>query len=340
MTPYEKGDTQVRNSDVSQELPATRSQVEGTLRFGNPKSRGARLVGFAPKSTLRVAIPDLDSLGTSVLSQASSLSLTGGAMLVSTARQHPSLGKTSLRFHYDSTNADGKRLNILFGKRCGIYSLYDWELKPLTQFVDSENNGVVSIAMHGGHERVSLDAAFEDTLLGLRFIQADLMSRGIVFSQEYLPQDDKGFILGAGERNLLSPDSEIADALKILGSLLARAREGASYSVLTDAGVPFEISLDGNDLIVEGLPYYFFWEPGINNSVVPKRSLNDALKKAWPLIKRANPVVIESMEKSFRTVAMLRYLKQSASEDWSAFVAQVDQIAMEKIPTPSIVYAR
>jgi hypothetical protein len=57
--------------------------------------------------------------------------------------------------------------------------------------------------------------------------------------------------------------------------------------------------------VVGGSPYFFFWAPGNNGQrVIPKKALNDALKKAWPQLKKANPLVVESMERSFRTVAL------------------------------------
>ncbi len=311
---------------------------QSSFRFGGRSSPGSRNIGFGPKSTLEVIVPGLDPLGSSVLSQANNLSLTGGAMMVSTAKPDPSLDNIALRFEYQATQMDGGRLVVNAGKQRTTLSLYDWELQPLAKFVDSGHHGAVSIYMFGNHEKVSLDAAFEQTLLGLRFIQADLMPRGIIMSQEYLPQDEHGIILGPGELERLSTDEEVALSVRELKPLMERTRNGAPFSVLTDAKVPFTFSIEGNELVVSGSPYFFFWEPANKgNQVVPKKALNDALKKAWPQIKLANPLVIESMERSFRTVALFRFQKKSSPENWNELMRQLRTVSLVQVPTPTLL---
>ncbi len=311
-----------------------------SVRFGGKRAPGARLVNVGPAQTLEVIVPGLDPLGSSVLSQANNLSLTGGAMMVSTAKPHPSLANVPLRLEYDASQMDGSRLNVIAGTQRSVFSLYDWELQPLAKFVDAGHHGAVSIHMLGRQEKVSLDAAFEQTLLGLRFIQADLMPRGIIMSQEYLPQDDRGTILGPGEFERLSADHEVASSVRELEPLMSRTRNGASFSVLTDAKVPFLFEIVGKELVITGAPYFFFWEPASKgNQVVPKKTLNDDLRKAWPKIKQANPIVIESMERSFRTVAFFRFHKKNSPENWNGFLRQLNSITLAQVPTPSILTA-
>ncbi len=309
-----------------------------SFRFGGKGSPGSRNIGLGPTSTLEVIVPGLDPLGSSVLSQANNLSLTGGAMMVSTAKPDPSLDNVALRFEYQASYTDGSRLVVNAGKQRVTLPLYDWELQPLAKFVDSGHHGAVSIHMFGNREKVSLDAAFEHTLLGLRFIQADMMPRGIIMSQEYLPQDEHGIILGPGELDRLSTDEEVALSVRELKPLMERARNGAPYSVLTDAKVPFTFSIEGNELVVSGSPYFFFWEPANKgNQVVPRKALNDALKKAWPQIKQANPLVIESMERSFRTVALFRFQKKNSPENWNEWMRQLSTVSLTQVPTPSML---
>ncbi len=311
-----------------------------SVRFGGKQAPGARLVNVGPAKTLEVIVPGLDPLGSSVLSQANNLSLTGGAMMVSTAKPHPSLANVPLRLEYDASQVDGRRLNVIAGTQRSVFSLYDWELQPLAKFVDAGHHGAVSIHMLGRQEKVSLDAAFEQTLLGLRFIQADLMPRGIILSQEYLPQDERGTILGPGEFERLSADHEVASSVRELEPLMARTRNGASFSVLTDAKVQFMFEIVGKELVITGAPYFFFWEPATKgNQVVPKKTLNDDLKRAWPKIKQANPIVIESMERSFRTVAFFRFQKKNSPENWNGFLRQLKSISLAQVPTPAILTA-
>ena len=315
------------------------SSVENsTIRFGGSRLPGSRHVGFANSQPLEVIVPGLDPYGANVLNQASSLSLTGGAMMVSTAKPHSSLANVPLKLEYDPSNVDGNRLTVIAGKQRSILSIYDWELQPLARFVDSGHHGAISIHMFGKHEKVSLDAAFEQTLLGLRFIQADMMPRGIIMSQDYLPQDAKGILLGPGEQERLSSEQVVRDAVHELESLMSRTRNGAPYSVMTDAKVQFEFEIVGNELIISGSPYFFFWEPANKgDQVLPKRALNDSLKRAWPKIKQANPVVIEAMERSFRAVAFFRFQKQNSPNNWSRLMQQLEAIQLEKVPTPSLL---
>ena len=318
----------------------TASSDSTPFRFGGARLAGARHSGFGPASTLEVIVPDLDPLGSNVLSQASSLSLTGGAMLVGTAKPDPSIANLRLALSYENSNEDGGRLLVRAGERSSTLAIYDWELKPLAEFVDSGHHGAVSIKMFGRHEKISLDAAFEQRLLGLRFIQADFMPRGVIMSQEYLPQNGHGIVVGPGEEERLSSDRDVAAAVRELRPLMERTRNGATYSVLTDANVPFVFSIEGKELVISGVPYYFFWEPANNgDQVVPKQTLNTALKKAWPQLKQANPLVIESMERCFRAVAFFRFQKQNSPENWKALMGQLNAVSLPQVPTPSLLSA-
>ena len=329
-----------RRSKVTQVSTSTTvaSANQKSLSFGKKNAVGTRQILPGPGATLEVIVPGLDPLGTSVLSQASNLSLTGGAMMVSTAWPAPALAGTPLRFSYDASQADGRRLVIAAGAQTATLPIYDWELIPLAKFVDSCHNGAVSIHMLGNHEKVSLDAAFEQTLLGLRFIQADMMPRGIIMSQEFLPQDESGVIVGPGEQERLSTDEQVESAVKELKPLMAKTRNGAPFSVLTDASIRFVFAIEGTEIVITGTPYFFFWEPANKgDQVVPRKALNDALKKAWPQIKQANPLVIESMERSFRTVALFRYQKQKSTDNWNSFVQQVSKVNLVPVATPAVL---
>ena len=329
-----------RRSKVTQVSTSTNVAVTApkSLSFGKKNAVGTRQIVPGPNSTLEVIVPGLDSLGTSVLSQASNLSLTGGAMMVSTAWPSPALSGMPLRFNYDASKADGQRLVVTAGAQNATLQIFDWELLPLAKFVDSGHNGAVSIHMFGNHEKVSLDAAFEQTLLGLRFIQADMMPRGIIMSQEFLPQDENGILVGPGEQERLSSDEQVEAAVRELKPLMAKTRNGAPYSVLTDASIRFVFSIEATELVISGTPYFFFWEPANKgDQVTPRKALNEALKKAWPQIKQANPLVIESMERSFRTVALFRYQKQKSLDNWNSFVQQVSKVKLSPVATPSVL---
>ena len=322
-------------------LASARTNQQSTISFGGKNTPGGRQIGIGRASTLEVIVPGLDATGSSVLNQASNLSLTGGAMMVSTARPDAALVKVPLRFEYDATRPDGTRFVITADNQRVIHPMYDWELMPLSKFVDAGHHGAISIHLRGNSETVSLDAAFENTLLGLRFVQADMMPRGLIMSQEFLPQDENGIIVGPGEAERLSPDEVVAAAVKELRPLMAKTVHGASFSVLTDASKPFVYSIEGDELVIKGSPYFFFWEPANKgDQVIPRKALNESLKKAWHQIKEANPLVIESMERCFRVVAFFRYQKKTSPDNWEKFVEQLKVVSLPYIPTPTVMMAK
>ena len=256
--------------------------------------------------------------------------------MVSTAQPHFSLRNRPVTLRYNATRRDGDRVEVTVGDEIAQFKLYDWELKPLATFVDSGNHGTVHIRMMWEREEVSLDAAFRNGLLGLRFIQADLMPRNIILSQKYLPRDKHGLILGAGEEERLGTDQSVAQAVADLAPLMAKT-QSASNCVLTDAKKPFIFWLENGQLTVMGTPYFFFWDEGPDDTVVPRQKLNVDFKKAWRKLKQANPVVIEAMERSFRAAAFFRYESENEKMSWNDFMAEVRTIEVPRVPTPDFL---
>ncbi len=58
---------------------------------------------------------------------------------------------------------------------------------------------------------------------------------------------------------------------------------------------------------------------------------------AWPQIKKANPLVIESMERSFRTVAIFRFQKEKSPSNWTSFVQRVSNVTIDAVVTPAVL---
>ncbi len=107
---------------------------------------------------------------------------------------------------------------------------------------------------------------------------------------------------------------------------MQRTRHGAPYSVLTDASIRFVFGIDDAEPVVTGIPYFFFWEP-VNQMarVIPKKAFNDSLKQAWTQIKRANPLVIESMERSFSGRCPFPISKTKIARQLEFFRAAIEQ---------------
>ena len=309
-----------------------------SIRFG--VGPGSRRIGFEATNELQLVIPDLDPLGKRVLAQANNLTLVGGVLMVSTAQPDTSLKSTTMRLSYDASREDGERVTLVVDEKRGSLDVYDWELLPIAKFVDSGHHGAVSIRKYRDHEKIATDRAFVDSLLALRLIQADLMGRGDLVTQAFLPSIDPGVLLGPGEAEKMGSANEIKNLERSLESVMDAARDESMPSVLTDANVVHVFSIEEDRLVVTGEPYYFYWQADTKGKeVLPHVTLNAALKKAWPRMRLANPVVIESMKRTFKTVSFFRFMKQESPDNWRKFVKQLEQNFKppQRIPTPSIL---
>lgn len=305
------------------------------ITFGlrsNPNSRVA--TGFQRYEGLRVIAPETAHNGISVLNDASILSKTGGGMMVSTAEPAPGINVRGLHLAYDPSQPDGRRFEAVIGNKVASLDLFDWEGKPLVEFVDSGHNGAINTDVGLGTEYITLDDAFQQRLLGLRFIQADLLPAGIIPSQTYLPRDQSGIILGEGERAWLGSTDSVRTAAASLRPLFELSRSNLRYVVLTDAGRHFVFSVVGNQLLIRGRPYYYAWSRGLDDGVLPNDQVNTLLIRSWEKFRQVNPLVIRAVERAFRTTSFLRFQQQNDPQNWRAFVRQVSAVRITDVPTP------
>lgn len=306
------------------------------ISFGPPDDpRTMKGVGFERQPGLSVVVDNAGSRGRGVLGRQQLLRQTGGVLMVSTAEPHPGLVGSRPSLRYDRARPDGKRVEVTIGGRKTYMDLFDWELKPLVEFVNSGHNGAINARNDGRAKNFMLDRAFQGRLLGLRLIQADMMPRGIIASQKYLPRDGRRnlFFLGNGERQWLGDVADVESAATTLEPLFSS--NWSWWIVLTDAGERFTFSAIDDRFLISGTPFYYFWKPGRSeNDVVPSESLNRQFKNSWPLLKRANPLVIRAMERSFGAAAFFRYQQQQNTADWRAFAQQVSAVSLPEVPTP------
>lgn len=318
--------------------------IDAFITFGARGEPGARRgVGFERYKGLSVIAPDLRNRGVNVVRNTNLLRQTGGGMFVSTAEPSPDLVNSTLSLRYTGkSRKDGNRFEVTIGSRKAYMDLYDWEAKPLVHFVDSGHHGAINVSGFY-RSRVTLDDAFQGTLLGLRFIQADLLPRGVIASQRYLPrgENDK-FILGAGESGELGTVSSIEAAEQSLTNLFYKVQpyNETSYSVLTDAGEKFVFSTVGDDFLVDGTFYCLFWQPQ-DGKVVTDQSITKQLNQSWSEIRRLNPLVVRALERAFRTTAFFRYQQKKNPANWAAFVQQVNHVdkgvKLPYVPTPRLL---
>ncbi len=305
------------------------------ISFGPPDDATARVgIGFTRYEGLKVAAPNVRNRGRAILQDPNLLSQTGGGMLVTTAEPAPSLVNRVLQLKYVPTNEDGRRFEVTLGKRTAYLDIFDWEAQPLVDFVAHGHHGAINASSGPTQSKITLDDAFQERLLGLRFIQADLLLRGGIASQKYLPRNREGIIFGNGEKQWLETDDNVQAAMKALVPLLRAIH--TRYTLLTDAGEQFTFSIAGDQLTIEGNPYFMAWDP-LDNKVVANENLTQQLRQSWPTLRRANPLVIRAVERAFRATAFFRYQQKRSPRNWRAFVQQVSTITVPVVPTPQFL---
>ncbi|MGZ3871075.1 MAG: hypothetical protein ACXVLQ_18370 [Bacteriovorax sp.] len=230
----------------------------------------------------------------------------GGVNFESTAFLNAQLKDDSVTIDYVPENEDGKRLKIFIGNYFlsflrylgsfgeSIYTMtgnkiatpliYDWQLKPIAEYAaDSENSGVVSLFGEGEDREnnfyIEYHPAFEDTVLGLRLFQADIM---LINPDELaaLPKQDEKVLLEKGEIEA-NPDS-FNKAIDEVKSILKK--NDIQSWVLTDVkhveGEPKdgEISM-GDNIKINVNPYYYFWRGESDNPEIKEEQ-----KKAFFIV--------------------------------------------------------
>lgn len=193
-------------------------------------------------------------------------------------------GEAILQLRYDAKAPDGSRLNALVRSADGstswaVVSAPDWVVKPTASFANdnigscftlfgaiddldgsrSERDKATEVLESGGR-LLMYHAAFEDTLLGLRLLQGDLL---IIHPESAdLFKADGEYVLGTGE----SPPQVDRNSMrldKIHMFLLMQELNGESFQsyVVTDppGDAPIRFRVHEGQLVVSGSPYWRAW---------------------------------------------------------------------------------
>lgn len=183
----------------------------------------------------------------------------------------------SLGLKYDATEEDGQRMKLVINGKPVETDLYDWELLPILNYADSGSTSCFTLfgkledeaqerTVRGEGGRIlNYDAAFKDTLLGLRLFQLDVLTLGDDFSLD-LPKDSGEYLLGAGEeepdlasaRYALQDYNTLMEALSIKHTLGGFDTAFQSY-VITDPPGKLNFTVTDGALSFTQEPYYYFW---------------------------------------------------------------------------------
>jgi len=168
------------------------------------------------------------------------------------------LSGITLDLDYDAGRPDGQRATAMIDGQFVTIPLYDWELRPIVTYADSSYTAVVSIFGEGpdtaNYYYVDYHPAFEDTHLGARLLQADIILMDpITFSEAPSVNGQKVYFPGEATETSQAERSQIAAQLSGI------EREKYSSWVLTDTDVNPQLSVMNEVMYVDLVPYYYFW---------------------------------------------------------------------------------
>ena len=246
---------------------------------------------------------------------------------------------------YDPTKPDGTRTTINLDGINYTIPLYDWELRPIVNYADSEYTAVVSVLGDGPdierYRYVDYHPAFEDTHLGMRLLQADIiLMKPSIFTEA--PKVNGEAVYLAGEQRERSEAERMLASLKIYEMM--RTQDFRSW-VLTDTGLEPQLIKTEDTITVELEPYFFFWWSDVSTvqelldrfktEVDEAQSLNQLLDSAFAAYQRA---LVGSTEegRARRAVQNLEQQFNNVGERIDDLRAQIDAFEPEVQDVPKL----
>jgi tetratricopeptide (TPR) repeat protein len=220
-----------------------------------------------PRANLPPQLPEVDA----IVGSYSYATLTGGVAFGTIARPaSTSLEVSGLR--YESSRPDGQRLVVQVSTNGVptevVGAIPDWLLVPIARFAGYNQAGAFTAfgqledaaladkLKNASYYIYNYHAHFENTLLGLRLMQADML----ILRQEAadLPRIGGTLLLGLGES---APDvtaNQNALAAFHAAAFPTGGQVFRSY-IITDAGQDITFSVSGGSLTIGGFPYWSCW---------------------------------------------------------------------------------
>ncbi len=238
-----------------------------------------------------------------------SLASVGGIAFELEALPDSNFSIDSLILSYEITEEDGKRLVLVLNDSRVKTLIYDWQLIPIARYADSPYKACItyfgglknkkeeeSVKDKGG-QIINYHPAFENTLLGLRLMQCDLM---LMYTQcADLPKKDNTYILGMGETrpDISQNQYEHNNLLSKLNNIENKLRLKFRSYLISDYNQNIRFFVKNDSLHITGFPFYYCWrykyeslsekeQLAIQNKI--KTEVETQLKKTAPGKQRAD----------------------------------------------------
>jgi hypothetical protein len=257
----------------------------GRLTFAKAKAEPAPLEPAAFAQGLNTAASEANAnarLQASLQSYAFLSSVGGVAFGTEAAGAN---GMKAVLLNYDRGAADGKRLMVTLEqgstRRAFVAPIYDWQLVPIARFAATDQHACFTLfgkltdageqeeRLARGERILGYHPAFQDTLLGWRLMQSDIL---IIRPDACdLPSESGRYLLGAGEQRFLAGGLRLDiaagnTAYLRLQQILERVPQRFTSYVICDYGqtVTFDVQRNSRELSLSGQPYWYCWRRKID----------------------------------------------------------------------------
>jgi hypothetical protein len=195
----------------------------------------------------------------------------GGVAFGSVAAPARAVDAGPVTLEYDASLPDGERLIIeIDGDAIEHSPLYDWALIPTAEYADGDVPGCVTLfgdlvdahrtaeICEEGYKVIGMNRALENTLLGLRMWQLDILILGPESAE--LPKWDGEPLLGAGEENpgfMTGLRSYLSFAS--FNERFTEAQKQFRSYVVNDGPAGVRYRIEDEMLVFDASPYWNFW---------------------------------------------------------------------------------
>lgn len=326
-----------------------------SVRFGH--ERAIQVVALSESTPITVGVYDLNYLRR-----------VGGIAFGGVAVPDSPYQGLHIELDYDADAEDGSRFRVRVGSEWVLAPLYDWQLRPIVEFVDEGTHAAFSLfgstvsgtglvksfedsrpqlTEYNARFALAYHPAFQDTLLGLRLFQMDTAFVDLEGVFADLPKDKEGTrILGNGEvERSFRPETRAANDWALEMLFLAVALSRFESYVIVDVPVTIHFGISEGQLVVSGEPYFWFWRENElgeaeHLSAISELVFESTTVEGMPVFEYANPLVYGAVRTVMRYAAFLRYAQsQMCTQDWDDFVATVSLVDVyPDLRTPNVMY--
>jgi hypothetical protein len=191
----------------------------------------------------------------------------GGIAFAGVAYPDISLKDKIVEISYDASQPDGARLIVSVAGNIYKPTIPDWQLIPILKYADSKYNACVSLFGSKANKQfydIIYHPALNNTLLGLRLLQADILLFDL---NEFwkLPTFANKIILGYGEDEKPVSQRELVDTAVSISQVLSTNQNNQAKSwILTDHALDVKFKIEDGNIRFSNFPYYYFWNDNIN----------------------------------------------------------------------------